>query len=276
MIFVALPLAVLILGKKTLYLPVRVDVYNHYDENYPEGHLNSTVWYRYDVFNHLTKMVHQNKTGTYGIDVECDLWGNVLYSDGSIPRSNDLLDTFHRTNSYTWNGKLLCSSSGSSYSDERHYDLLGRLSYIKRIRGNTTALIKFTHDIFGNLITSRYYKVNGETETLYTYTEFSYNWLGKPVTETRYDANGSCILNVDYSYEGSHTVAHVTGYSGSREYSSSFTFDHAGNLISRGSDAPTVTYTYTYKVVRIPFFINRSNFVYHQTLPDIGLGEWYN
>ena len=273
-------LSVLCLGRKTVYLPVRTEVYN-YTDDHPEGQLSNTTRYYYNAFSHPTMLIYQNSFGRYTLDVECDFRGNVLSCDGNYQVSDDLLSGTHISNTYTWNGKLLNSNPDYTTSYERTYDFTGKITAIKRTRGQNqeyTVITRFTHNAFGKPLTAHHYRVNGETEQLYEYTEFSYNWIGKLKKEVRYDANGTPIRFFDYLYKDGKTVVNMALGSTPDKYQTTLIFDHAGNLVEQTyhSSQNKTTYVYTYRPMQVPFFISKNTFVYHKSFPEFGLGEWYD
>ena len=272
-LFAVIVITVLFSLQKTVYVPVRTEIYFSSTER--EEYLRNKVTYRYDRQGHPEGFEYYNHWDNELFDVATDFFGNVTSYHGMLQVSDDALQNISKTYTYRRDGKLLKSASREE-SKEWTYDSAGRVVCVKRIRGSYTVMMRYDYDENGNLLSGHYYRVNGDTENLYASSRFTYSQDGKRLSETHYDSNGTVLRDIDYRYEGENTIVRV-----SRGNSiDTMIFDSRGNLIedSHSSDTyfSTTTYVHTYKAIYVSIWCPRQVFLYTDALPSLGFFNWFD
>jgi len=278
MLFVALPIAVLFLGKKTLYLPVRTEVY--FSSTEADESLRNEIDYEYHWFGYLKELKYKNYWGRYTFYIDTNIWGNVTSCQGGLQISDDVLDVVDKTYTYRWDGKILKSTS---YGDslERAYDFWGRLVCVKKVtdakhwRGGNTYMIRYHYSKLGKLVSVSSYKVTEDTETLSASIQFDYNRQGQRVAETYYNSSGNVIRQTTYSYNGNETIIDTR----KDIFFDTLTYDHAGNLIENSDSyndySSKTTYVHTYRKILVPLWLPRRAYVYTASTPPLGFVDQY-
>ena len=253
------------LGKKTLYLPEKVEVYYN-------GELSQTGTYQYDKNGFLTKFLASDGEYPDTTAIICDENGNVLSANAE--QSGNLTVVVGAAYAYTYSTKGNMLSKSFSINGQTQYETKWEYNSKHQVtravnQSNTGGTMEYLYeyDKDGKLLA-----IHGlRDEKQASKTTFEYDKQGRMVLETLCDHRGTEIYRVDYRYEDGKTTAEF--YRKDLDITTTYVFDHAGNLVEEISSngGIQIRYVYTYREAAVSKDSPRRSYTGLQSLPATGL-----